>query len=219
MRRSTLAQPSPRTLATPRRTLTSPGRVGRGVAAFAVTVAALSMPVAAQARTQRPVRPPLPNPMPQIVRMATNDPMANGFAGYYDGAVIHVIDPRDKFTVRHELGHAFDAQYMDAGERQRFATLLACDRYGCNGEQDLYWTTAGDDPLTGMYVTDPGSVSEKFADAYAACRSRYVIASDHVWETGYGYSPPTNRQHLRVCRMIANAAKDPGTPLDADGWR
>jgi hypothetical protein len=45
-----------------------------------------------------------------------------------------------------------------------------------------------------------------------------VVAPGHVWETGYGYYP-TQRQHLRVCRMIARAMKDPGTPLATDGYR
>lgn len=191
----------------------------RRIILLAVLIASLATATPASAHITRPIRPPLPNPLPQIVTMAANDPVQEIGAGYFDGQTVHVIDVHDKFLVRHELGHVYDNLYLDARERQRFANLLHCDRYGCDGEQDLYWTDAITDPDTGLYVTAPDSLSEVFADAYAACRSQLVIGSGHTWETGYGYQPATNREHLKVCAMIARASQSPGQQLAADGWR
>jgi hypothetical protein len=186
-----------------------------------LALAILSAP--AWAGVQRPVKPPLPNPMPRIVKMTDDDPMAASAAGYWDGEVIHMGDPSYKFGVRHELGHAYDEMYLDAAERQRFATLQA-QTYdergrvdGTDGSETLRWVTIAENP-DGTVTASYGDPGELFADAYGACRSGYVVASGHTWETGYGYQP-TAKQHRTICKAIARMASDPGTPLSPDGWR
>lgn len=84
--------------------------------------------------------------------------MAEPFAVY--------VSAPDRFTLLHELGHAFDRQRLNDRERAEFTRLV--DRpgpwlpasYGWDGDHDF----AGED----------------FADTYAACALRYREASRSV---------------------------------------
>lgn len=183
--------------------------------ALAATPAAAGVP--------RPVRPPLPSPLPPIERMADDDPLAGDAAGYWDGQVVRIADLHWRFGLAHELGHVFDERSLDAGERQRFATLQAqtYDEHGradgTDGSEDLPWLTLAENP-DGTVTSSYGDLGEVFADAYANCRLGRVVASGHLWETGYGYDPAP-QQHRAICKLIARAAGTPGAPLAADGWR
>jgi hypothetical protein len=168
---------------------------------------------------QRIAQPPLPDPMPEMLigecpgsgdeasgcYIGIGEADANGVV-YAHGATFTV--DRTRFTRLHELGHAYDATMMDAGERNRFARLM--------GMNDLLWTWADD--VDGVLIQAPGTPAEKFADAYAACRMGLIVGSGHTWWTGYGYFP-TARQHRRICGLITRAGRDLGTPVSADGSR
>jgi hypothetical protein len=171
----------------------------------------LVLPASAQAR-QHIARPPLPQPMPQII--TSECPGDADAGGCYIGAGEADINGRayahgaaytvdgNRFAVLHELGHAYDATMMDAGERNRFARLA--------GMNDLLWTWSDD--VNGALVQGSGTPAERFADAYAACRMALVVGSGHTWWTSYGYLP-TARQHRRICKTIARAGRDLGTPV------
>jgi hypothetical protein len=118
--------------------------------------------------------------MPQIVRgaalgWATTRKAASSRLGEADytgtpwptGAV---FTDGYRFTRAHELGHAFDATMMDAGERERFVRLTGM--------------FADDEMWNGTYVDEQGrlldtgnSPAEVFADAYASCRIGQIIAA------------------------------------------
>jgi hypothetical protein len=170
----------------------------RRIATVAPLVAAVVLTLAASANAaahvQLPVRPPLPTPMPQIIRGACpglpdaagcNVPIGDEDATGRVYATGAVFTTGYRFTTMHELGHAFDATRMDDGERY-------------TDEQ-------------GRLIQSPDSLAEIFADAYANCRLRRVVAPGHLWEAGYGYFP-TARQHRQVCKLIARAGLDAGTP-------
>jgi hypothetical protein len=178
----------------------------------------LAAPAHADAALKRPARPPLPDPMPQMT--IGECPGEGEAAGCYIGigeadingnvyahGATFTVD-RSRFARLHELGHAYDATMMDAGERNRFASLMDMS--------DLLWTWSDD--IDGAIVQSPGTPAEKFADAYAACRMGLVVGSGHTWWTGYGYFP-TARQHRRICGVITRAGRDAGTPASPDGDR
>lgn len=166
-------------------------------------------------------RPPMPNPMPQIVHGACpgmGDDAAGCFvsAGQADytgrawptGAV---FTDDDRFTRAHELGHAFDATMMDAGERSRFVRLA-----------NMF---TDDEAWNSTYVDDQGrlldvgnSPAEVFADAYASCFIGQIIAPRFMWTTSTGYMPTAHIERT-ICGMIARAGRDLGMPVDADGYR
>ncbi|HEY4279402.1 MAG TPA: hypothetical protein VGM91_14355 [Conexibacter sp.] len=115
----------------------------------------------------------------------------------------------DRFTVLHELGRAFDATMMDAGERNRFASILARD--------DEVWSSTYTDE-EGRVIEDPRSLAGVFGNAYANCRMGHIVASGHEWEAGYDYYP-TASEHRQICSLITRAGADKGEPVAADGWR
>lgn len=209
---------------------------------LSLTVLALAAP-AASAKTQRPVRPPAPSPMPAVATMPSEDQCEQqnaaaiaergdsavvvpcDVAGYFDGSTIWLADPSYRFGRQHELGHVFDEQFMDAGERQRFAELQSelwdvvrgrDIRVGSNDSDQDPWFTVGENP-DGSITSGYGDLGELFADAYAACRLGLVRAPNHMWETGYGYEPGLS-QHRRICKMISKAAQDRGAPAKADEY-
>lgn len=165
-------------------------------------------------------RPALPNPMPQVIHGACpgmGDDAAGCFvaAGEADytgrpwptGAV---FTDGDKFTKEHELGHAFDATMMDAGERERFVRLT-----GMFADDELWVSIYVDE---NDRVIDTGnSPAEIFADAYASCRIGQIIAPRYEWTTSTGYMP-TARTEREICGMIARAGRDRGTPVSGDGY-
>lgn len=123
---------------------------------------------------------------------------------YPNGAIF--VQARFRFAKLHELGHAFDETMMDAAEREAFTRL--------RHTRDLLWTWS--DTIGDAVVQGVGTPAEDFADAYAACRMQRTPWG--VWETGYGYYP-TPREHHRICRLLTQAAKDPGSPVAVDGSR
>jgi hypothetical protein len=100
------------------------------------------------------------------------------------GAEVWVSPRASRFTFAHELGHAFDAQALDARARDWLTTRLG-----------FPVGTAWETPSAALGPVDP---SERFADAYAHCalgtRPRDII--------GYGYLPGRKR-HRRICNAIA----------------
>lgn len=212
-------------------------------------IASLALAFPAAAKSQRPVQAPLPNPMPRVAQMPGEDQCeqqnaaniaASGdsafvipcdVAGFYDGETIWLADPSYRFGRAHELGHVFDEQFMDAGERQRFASIQSelWDDIGGKHEKQIGSNDSDHDPwfsvaenLDGTVTTAYGDLGEIFADAYAACRLRMVRGSNHTWETGYGYEPGA-AQHRRICKLIYNAGQDRGVPAKFDengyAWR
>lgn len=185
--------------------------------ALYAAVTLLAFPAAASAGV---ARPPLPDPMPEVIigecpglegevagcYFAPGEGDVRG--GVYPGGAVFTLTS-DRFTTLHELGRAFDGQRMDAGERNRFATLL--DR------TDEVWSSNYTDEQ-GRVIQDPRSLAGVFGNAYANCRMGHIVASGHTWEAGYDYFP-TAAQHRAICKMIAHAGEDSGEPVAADGFR
>lgn len=111
---------------------------------------------------------------------------------YASSNEIWVEDPGDQVTYWHEMGHAFDAQRLDDGERHRFSCLPAA-------RPDIL---SDPDPCGARWDE---SVIEIFADAYANCRLQFRFRSDEFM-FGNGYEPSTLRRHRNACRFIARAA-------------
>lgn len=187
---------------------------------LALVLGGIAFPASADAKLVRPAQPPLPQPLPEIIIgecPGMEGEAAGCFFGineadlhgrvYPTGGVYSV--KRDRFTILHELGRAFDATMMDAGERNAFADLL--DR------EDEMWSSSYEDE-EGRVIEDPRSLAGVFGNAYANCRMGHVVASGHTWEAGYDYFP-TARQHRAICAMITRAAVDVGAPVSADGFR
>lgn len=158
---------------------------------------------------KRPARPPLPNPMPQIVTggcPGAEDEVSECYIppGVADntgtvwarGAVFSY--DHDSFTIMHGLGHAYDRTMMDDGERHAFERAI--------GRLDEEWSFTFT-TTTGVLLQSPASLAEAFADAYANCRLGHVVAPGHAWEAGYDYYP-TGREHLRACGVITRAGAD-----------
>jgi hypothetical protein len=106
-------------------------------------------------------------------------------------AVVYLADD-DAFTRQHELGHLFDAQRLDDRERTALAPLL-------DEPDDAAW-----DAATGEQCAGAACPSERFADAYAACRLGWS-PNGGEWADAYGYSP-TPRTHRRMCAAIRRYA-------------
>jgi hypothetical protein len=131
-------------------------------------------------------------PAPVVAIVADSCPDGSGMpCASQSERVAYIPDGTSRFSREHELGHIFDAEYMDAGERQRFETLV-----GLSGP----WIQG-----TGMEGTK--SPAEWFADAYAACRLHLTPGSN--WTLAYGYDP-SKREHRAVCGFMARAARDYG---------
>lgn len=108
-------------------------------------------------------------------------------------ATIYVPDGTSRFGREHELGHLFDAQFLDDGERNALKRAMGLP-------VSRPWSTG-----TGLTAGGLASPSEKFADLYAACRLR--MDPDRRWETGYDYQP--SRRALRLaCGVLARAGAD-----------
>lgn len=200
----------------------------RTVSLLALAVALLA-PASAHAthhraqhpRTYKVVRPPLPNPMPQIVRGACpgmGDDAEGCFVPAGEADYIGTPWPTGavftdgyRFTRAHELGHAFDATMMDAGERERFVRLTQMF-----ADDELWNSTYTDEAGRLLDVGD--SPAEVFADAYASCLIGQIIAPGHSWTTSTGYQP-SGHVEREICGMISRAGRDAGTPVDTDSYR
>jgi hypothetical protein len=158
--------------------------------AVLLVLGVLALAVAAPARASHVARPPAPSPMPVIVHApCPEDPEAGGC--YYpptNPTYQHrLYFAGDRFAFQHELGHAFDAVEIDAGERARFARLA--------GRAGAPWAASS--------AQDREGLAETFADAYALCRLGY--SGRARWQTSTSYTA-TPRRHRRVCAFIAHAA-------------
>lgn len=121
----------------------------------------------------------------------TDDEISGVACAYSDTATIYAPHDEGAFILEHELGHIFDVQYLDDGERHALVRALGL--------------TAG--PWDRGSGLDGGNTSpiEWFADAYAACRLR--LDPRHKWETAYDYQPSAKR-HRKVCGIIRRASVD-----------
>lgn len=128
-------------------------------------------------------RPPLPSPMPAIVRgECPARPTAAGcsYAHGLDGvsAPVVYVGIRDLATTLHELGHIYIAQRFDAGNRAALIRVM------------VWWRVWHE---------------EDAADLYAACRAERPVVrqgfSGMVWYPGV-YS---ERRARIVCGVIARA--------------
>lgn len=108
---------------------------------------------------------------------------------YQDGR-IYLPHGSGRFAREHELGHQFDTQYLQPGERNKATRLLGF-------AMGTPWRNG-----TGTGGFD--SPHELFADAFAACRLQLDPGSD--WETSYDYAP-TRREFRAVCAFIRRASR------------
>jgi hypothetical protein len=101
------------------------------------------------------------------------------------------LDTDDDFTCQHELAHLYDAQRLDDSERAALGRPL-------DVPAGTPW-----DARTGPDCVSTTCPSERFADAYAACRLGWTPEGE--WADAYGYEP-TPRTHRRVCAAIRRYA-------------
>lgn len=101
-----------------------------------------------------------------------------------DNGVIYVEPGQGRFVYEHEVGHLFDVQRLNDGDRRWFTRKLG---------------------LTGAWEQGSGleglrSPFERFADAYAAC-ALGLRPDRGEWAVSYGYQP-TPKRHRRICAAI-----------------
>lgn len=126
-------------------------------------------------------------PAPAATVVQAPCPVIGGPCAFPDGRV-YLPTGSPRFAREHELGHVFDAQRLDDGERNKLKRLLALP--------GRPWRLG-----TGLHGA--GSPSERFADAYAACRMHLDPAKR--WAGSYDYNP-SRRGFVRTCATIARAA-------------
>lgn len=142
----------------------------------ALTITTLAKPRSATADA------PLPRAFSvQSATCPTGDAPA---CAYTDTATIYVEPGQGEFVLKHELGHLFDYQRLNDGDRHWFTRMLG---------------------LTGAWSQGAGlegllSPAERFADAYAACALGWRPDRGH-WEDSYGYEPTPTR-HRKICAAI-----------------
>ena len=166
----------------------------RRLAAMLSTLLTLAAPAVAAGYA----RPAWPSPAPAVER--SKDCIGHATGHYDEGRNALVFcGVRDDFVLAHEAGHAFDHLHLDAGERNRFASLM-----GRAGEPWRRYETAAATLADGTAVmhSDRNSLHEWFADAYAACRLR--LDPERHWTSSTDYQPG-RRKHRRVCGFIARA--------------
>jgi hypothetical protein len=103
-----------------------------------------------------------------------------------DGCIVHDAVPtvylgpmvRDRATLLHEVGHAFDAAEMTDADRAAFSAIIGDTRP---------WQAA------------PNSPKERFAEAYSLCARQPVIRRTYTAAYLYRVTPA---QHRRVCGLI-----------------
>lgn len=97
----------------------------------------------------------------------------------------------DPYSLRHELGHFFDQEFLDDAERARFAALI--------GMSGIAW-------LTGASGDGPG---EAFADAYARAAKFGPRPPKGAFGNGaYGFEL-TRHNARKIVRFIRAAARTP----------
>src|SRR3954447_6880991 len=103
-----------------------------------------------------------------------------------DGCIVHDAVPtvylgpmtRDRATLLHEVGHAFDAAEMTDADRAAFDAIFADARA---------WEAA------------PNSPKERFAEAYSLCARSPAIRRAYTGAYAYRVTPAQQR---RVCGLI-----------------
>ena len=107
-----------------------------------------------------------------------------------DGCITHDVVPtiylgpmvRDRATLLHEVGHAFDAADMTDADRAAFSAIFRDPRS---------WGAA------------PNAPKEQFAEAYSLCARHPVLRTAYTAAYGYRVTPAQQR---RVCALIRRAA-------------
>lgn len=114
--------------------------------------------------------------------------MSTGTCAFRELGLIYLAPGASRFERQHELGHLFDAQYLDDGERNAFRRMIRV-------------------PMATPWFGERGqaSPSEHLADMYAACRLDLDPA--RRWETAYDLVP-TRRDFRRICRLLERSARD-----------
>lgn len=97
-----------------------------------------------------------------------------------------------EWTFWHEMGHAYIAQRLDAGERMAASCLPA-----------MISPWEEDPARCGTWDED---VEEAFADAYRNCAMRVSNPASPDFVDGHDYAPTTKRRHVNACRFINRAA-------------
>lgn len=146
-----------------------------------------ALPASAMAATQGAPKPPqvsiIDSPCP-----GAGESFAAGCT-YMETRTIYRDSSTDKFVLRHEMGHLFDAEELTNGDRSYFMRLMHISG-------PWYGTEVGQE-----------SPSEYFADEYAACSLHFVVRG--TWESGYAHTP-TKREYRQFCpalwRIAARAA-------------
>ncbi len=157
-----------------------------------VATLALAAPAAAVATMNG-----IPTP-PRVTVVHAECPDVGGSCADAYQEAIYLAPGADRFDRQHELGHLFDAELLDDAERNALTPLLGVDAPWEQGTGEDCWSAA--------------CPSERFADAYAACRLKLYPEGhrrrEHVvtdWQTAYGYNP-TVAVHRRMCRAIMRFA-------------
>lgn len=168
------------------------GRTGPGPSALVAWVVALlsllALAPAAQAHTITGLTPlqaryversyaPLPENVEVSQRACTNPELAYTSCAHLDLNTldIHPRHARSAFVLRHEIGHLFNEQFMDAAEQERYAEIVGLEEF------DIEW----------------------FANTYAECagtnpnhkRKRHAQSDSFPGQI-------TERQARRVCRLL-----------------
>jgi hypothetical protein len=108
-----------------------------------------------------------------------------------DGCIVHDAVPtiylgpmvRDRATLLHEVGHAFDAAAMTDADRASFSAIF------------------GD---TRAWDAGPNAPKERFAEAYSLCARHPTIRATYTAAYTYRVTPAQQR---RVCALIRRAGR------------
>src|SRR4051812_26400607 len=127
---------------------------------------------------------PTPSGDLDVVRASCPVAVSDGCIVYGAPATIY-LGPmvRDRATLLHEVGHAFDAAEMTAADRAAFSAIV------------------GD---TRAWDAGPNAPKERFAEAYSLCARHPVIRRAYTAAYAYRVTP---EQHGRVCGLIRRVAR------------
>lgn len=137
-------------------------------------------------------------PAPSVTVVGDPCPAATATGICTIESTIYAPANASRFAVQHEIGHAFDEQFLDDGERNALKRAMGMPI-------SRPWQLG-----TGLTHEGLNSPSERFADLYAACRLK--MDPEGLWESAYDYQP-TRRSLRRACGVVRRASSDysPGT--------